>query len=200
MMGDEPPVASNNYTSRRPESERYTYAAPESKQPEPKKPEPPKQPPRPAAEPVPDPLRQFREQSNTPFDSRQSTPYSVHIGEKTNPFDGIPLGRAKSTRESTRRDSTSSEEEEMSYRQRSASAPKAGNAESSQTPRRKPVPNQEPKTAERPEDRPKAPLKKNRSFPASNKSHPDLSNAAPPTNATTEPPHDAPGAHSKFSS
>ncbi|TDZ35321.1 DnaJ-related protein rsp1 [Colletotrichum spinosum] len=48
---------------------------------------------------VPDPLAQFREAYT---DSRQSTPYSAHGGEKTNPFDGVPLGRAKSNRESPR--------------------------------------------------------------------------------------------------
>lgn len=204
MMGDEPPVTSNNYT-RRPDTERYAYGTPEPKQPEPTQPEP-KQPP-PPPRPVPDPLRQFREQS-TPFDSRQSTPYSAHIGERTNPFDGIPLNRAKSTRETNRRDDTSSDEEETaSFRQRSASAPKTSDSGGPSTPRRKPVPAQEPKTTEKPQDRPKAPLKKNRSFPTSNQSQPNLSDPVPSyetpgaphvgPQATPQPPQVAPDANCK---
>lgn len=144
VPGDEPPVVSNNYT-RRPDPERYAYATHETRRPVP---------------PVPDPLSQFRDQEGS-FDARQRTPYMSHGGEKTDPFDGIPLGRTNSTRQASRTGETSSSEEELSARQRSASAPKA--AREPATPR-KPVPNQEPQTAERPQDaRPKAPLKKTRS-------------------------------------
>ena len=196
MMGDEPPVTSNNYNSRRPDMDRFSYAAPEPepeqpRQPEPKQPEPKQRPP---PQPMPDPLRQFREQ-DSPFDTRQRTPYSAHIGEKTNPFDGIPLGRAKSTREATRHDDTSSEED-AAFRQRSASAPKAADSVPS-TPKRKPVPTQEPKTSENPQDRPKAPLKKNRSFPASNKSQADLNAPTSSQDATPQAPEATPDANSE---
>lgn len=142
MPGDEPPVASNNYT-RRADPERYAYATPEPRRPVP---------------PVPDPLSQFRDQEGS-FDARQRTPYMSHSGEKTDPFDGIPLGRAKSTRQASRPGETSSSEEEHAARARSASAPKASHPEEPTMPR-KPVPNQ----GEMPQyPRPKAPLKKSRS-------------------------------------
>jgi len=94
--------------------------------------EPPPPPPRPqpattARPEVPvDPLRQFRddkaEKHDVRFDTRHSTPYSTHGGEKLNPFenggrgerldpqDAINLNRSKSTREtrnSTTRNSSS---------------------------------------------------------------------------------------------
>jgi hypothetical protein len=93
---------------------------------------------------MPDPLSQFRDRDNW-ADPRQSTPYTSHGGEKTNPFDGIPLNRAKSTRDTTNRDESS--DNEAFNRQRSASAPKG---------HEQPLPKD-------PADRPKAPLKKTRS-------------------------------------
>ncbi|KEY65552.1 hypothetical protein S7711_08232 [Stachybotrys chartarum IBT 7711] len=76
------------------------------------------------AGPIPDPLSQFRDSFS---DSRQSTPYTTHGGEKTNPFDGIPIGRAKSTREPSQREGPSfaNDSEFQSRKQRSSSVPKA---------------------------------------------------------------------------
>ncbi|CEJ84664.1 hypothetical protein VHEMI03543 [[Torrubiella] hemipterigena] len=53
--------------------------------------------PYPADRPVPDPLSQFRE-TKTPADGRQSAPYTRHGGEKTDPFDGRPMNRTRSSR------------------------------------------------------------------------------------------------------
>ena len=46
----------------------------------------------------PDPFRQFRERVD-PYETRQSTPYATHGGEKLNPFDNANLNRSKSTHE-----------------------------------------------------------------------------------------------------
>ncbi|RGP73493.1 hypothetical protein FSPOR_2075 [Fusarium sporotrichioides] len=142
-MGDEPPVSNSNYSSR-PASERYAqpYAQ------EDPKPAPPPTPQRPAPTTMPDPLREFRDRDSW-ADPRQSSPYTSHGGEKTNPFDGIQINRAKSTREANREDQSSSEKEAFN-RQRSSSAPKVGKTEESSTPRD-------------PANRPKAPMKKTRS-------------------------------------
>lgn len=108
---------------------------------------------------MPDPLSQFRDRDST-ADPRQSTPYaSSNGGEKTNPFDGISINRAKSTREATRQDQSASENEAFN-RQRSASAPKGGKAED--VPLNNKAPEQ-PSIPRDPADRPKAPLKKTRS-------------------------------------
>ncbi|WYZ45291.1 hypothetical protein EsH8_VIII_000607 [Colletotrichum jinshuiense] len=82
VPGDEPPVNASNYST----SSRHTNIFADNAR-------------RQREAGVPDPLAQFREASTDP---RQRTPYSSHGGEKTNPFDGIPIGRAKSTRESPR--------------------------------------------------------------------------------------------------
>jgi hypothetical protein len=97
---------------------------------------------------MPDPLSQFRDRDSW-ADPRQSSPYTSHGGEKTNPFDGIQINRAKSTRETNREDQNSSEKEAFN-RQRSSSAPKVGKAE-------------EPSMPRDPADRPKAQMKKTRS-------------------------------------
>ncbi|KJZ79884.1 hypothetical protein HIM_00598 [Hirsutella minnesotensis 3608] len=91
VPGDEPPVSSQNYHSR----SGYSTAGSEP----PRAPSPPPRKARPTA--MPDPLSQFRENGGF-ADSRPSAPYSSHGGEKTNPFDGVPLGRTKSGRESSR--------------------------------------------------------------------------------------------------
>ncbi|KAI8241621.1 hypothetical protein K4K55_012124 [Colletotrichum sp. SAR 10_96] len=79
VPGDEPPVNASNYSTTNRHSNIFADNA--------------------RRQGVPDPLAQFREGY---ADSRQSTPYSSHGGEKTNPFDGVPIGRAKSTRETPR--------------------------------------------------------------------------------------------------
>ncbi|KAI1011600.1 hypothetical protein LB504_002331 [Fusarium proliferatum] len=151
--GDEPPVSSSNYSSR-PASERYAQRF-GSDIPQQAPPPPPQRPP-PTA--MPDPLSQFRDRDST-ADPRQSTPYaSSNGGEKTNPFDGISINRAKSTREATRQDQSASENEAIN-RQRSASAPKGEKAED--VPLNKA--SEQPSIPRDPADRPKAPLKKTRS-------------------------------------
>lgn len=82
--GDEPPVSNSNYTTRRDTSSAHPQPA---------------APPKPQAAPMPDPLRQFREEG----DPRMSSPYTTQSGEKTNPFDGTNVGRSKSTRETSSR-------------------------------------------------------------------------------------------------
>ena len=102
--GDEQAVPSQNYTPR-------SYVVP----------------PEPDNTRVPDPLQQFREQLPDGFaDNRQRTPYTSHGGEKTNPFDGVPLSRAKSTRDAARNDEhyTSSDDASPRTKPRSSSVPR----------------------------------------------------------------------------
>ncbi|KAF4975830.1 hypothetical protein FZEAL_7449 [Fusarium zealandicum] len=149
-MGDEPPVASSNYSSRS-ASERYSQAYPQEP--------PPATPPRPPPMAMPaDPLSQFRDRDSW-ADPRQSSPYTSHGGEKTNPFDGIPLNRTKSTRENPPRDQSSSDSDYFN-RQRSASTPKERKSEDSPPNSRAP---EQPSVTRDPADRPKAPLRKTRS-------------------------------------
>jgi len=101
---------------------------------------------------MPDPLSQFRDRDSW-ADPRQSSPYSSNGGEKTNPFDSVPINRAKSTRDANRQDQDSPEKEAFN-RQRSASAPKGGKSE--ETPEASSIPRD-------PADRPKAQMKKTRS-------------------------------------
>ncbi|KAJ6444522.1 DnaJ domain protein [Purpureocillium lavendulum] len=110
--GDEPPVsASSHYSSMNAGQQ-----------------QPPPPPPRqPQDGPVPDPLSQFRDR-DAYADARQSTPYTSHGGEKTNPFDGVPLSRAKSSREQYHRDEPSASDDGATGAQksRSSSVPKSG--------------------------------------------------------------------------
>ncbi|UKZ73952.1 hypothetical protein TrVFT333_001606 [Trichoderma virens FT-333] len=110
--GDEPPVTNNNYSSRvnteRPEP------APE---PAPK--------PTPVPDPVPDIFAQFREKSRSEEsfeDPRQSSPYTKSGGEKTDPFDSVPLNRANTTKESS----------EPTSKRRSSSTPRKETREGAQ--------------------------------------------------------------------
>ncbi|RBR08243.1 uncharacterized protein FIESC28_10312 [Fusarium coffeatum] len=144
-MGDEPPVSNSNYSSR-PASERYSQSYAQED------PKPPAPPPRPQPTAMPDPLSQFRDRDSW-ADPRQSSPYSSNGGEKTNPFDSVPINRAKSTRETNRQEQDSPEKEAFN-RQRSASAPKGGKSE--ETPEESSIPRD-------PADRPKAQMKKTRS-------------------------------------
>ncbi|KAH7160784.1 hypothetical protein EDB81DRAFT_642364 [Dactylonectria macrodidyma] len=169
MHGDEPPVTSSNYTSR-PAPERFAPDGPN--------------PGRPGPMPMPDPLSQFRDRDSS-ADTRQSTPYSKHGGEKTNPFDGVPLGRTKSTRETSRQDAPSPDIDTPTRQRSFTDRPKGTNDE-------------EPKwdfpTGGKPppvnmESRPKAPLKKSRSSqkPASASAAPNGA-AQPPNPPTVETP------------
>ena len=155
-MGDEPPVANNNYTSRS-ASERYAQDYNQ----EPSQPVPPPPPPPPRSTMPPDPLSQFRNQDSW-ADPRQSSPYTSQGGEKTNPFDGTPISRAKSTRETPRRDENPTDEDTFN-RQRSASAPKGPNHDASTGFQGAEEGGSQPSPTRAPEDRPKAPLKKTRS-------------------------------------
>ncbi|RFU78750.1 heat shock [Trichoderma arundinaceum] len=98
--GDEPPVTNNNYSSRI-NTER--------------------------PEPVPDPLAPFREKSRGEesfADPRQSSPYTRTGGEKTNPFDSIPLNRAKSAREPARQEEPPAPADPPTPKRRSSSMPR----------------------------------------------------------------------------
>jgi hypothetical protein len=80
-----------------------------------------------AAESNVDPLsEQFGE---TFLDNRQRTPYASHVGEKTNPFEGASTTRAKSVRESWRKNHESDDDRtrERPQRQRSASVGESEN-------------------------------------------------------------------------
>lgn len=90
-LGDEPPVVSKNYYTDRTHSNIFAStsasAAYKARQA--------------SGTGPPDPLAQFRENY---MDGRQSTPYATPGGEKTSLFDeGSGLGRAKSTRETSRK-------------------------------------------------------------------------------------------------
>ncbi|KAF7557340.1 hypothetical protein G7046_g6065 [Stylonectria norvegica] len=130
--GDEPPVTNHNYTSR-PSSERYAQYTQDAGQS--------------SSTPMPDPLGQFRDPDSF-ADPRQSTPYQTHGGEKTDPFDGTPISRARSSDKFSRQDGTSSSSDDgPSARQRSASVPQGKEKEPMTDPntpekgqRRKPVP------------------------------------------------------------
>ncbi|PHH72778.1 hypothetical protein CDD82_5802 [Ophiocordyceps australis] len=111
MTGDEPPVTNFNYSSRRATVEETR---------------PPPPPPRQSRNPqhsskIPDPLSHFKDNA----ESRQSTPYASHGGEKTNPFDGVP-SRAKSMKDAQRNEDFSSSEGKASAgrKARSFSVPK----------------------------------------------------------------------------
>ncbi|KAK7402835.1 hypothetical protein QQX98_011427 [Neonectria punicea] len=145
MHGDEPPVTSSNYTTRQ-APERFAQDNPNTG--------------RPTPEPMTDPLSQFRDDS----DPRQSTPYSKHGGEKTNPFDGVPLGRAKSTRDPPRHDPPTPEFATPT-KQRSFSVPKDKHAEESTSGFKAPSEAPAPPPKVPMDARPKAPLKKTRTVP-----------------------------------
>lgn len=110
--GDEPPVTSKNYYTRSTAERTDPEATPEPRRPRPTQ--------------MPDPLSQFRERDRDPYaDPRQSTPYTTHGGEKTNPFDGVTPSRAKSHKEPSRRDASGSAEDAFAAKkQRSSSVPK----------------------------------------------------------------------------
>lgn len=112
VPGDEPTVSAASY---------YSRANTEQRQPPPPPPRPPQ------STPMADPLSEFRNR-DTYGEPRHSAPYCSHGGERTNPFDGVPLGRAKSSRETYRRDEhvASDDGASTSQRGRSSSVPRAG--------------------------------------------------------------------------
>ncbi|PHH65329.1 hypothetical protein CDD81_2741 [Ophiocordyceps australis] len=111
MTGDEPPVSNFNYSSRRTDAEEARPPPPPPRQPRHSQ----------HSTKIPDPLSHFKDNA----ESRQSTPYASHGGEKTNPFDGVP-SRAKSMKDAQRNEDVSSTEEKASAgrKARSFSVPK----------------------------------------------------------------------------
>jgi len=95
--------------------------------------EPPPPPPRPqpttAARPeIPvDPLRQFRdskpEKPDVRFDTRYSTPYSTHGGEKLNPFESGGKGERLTPQDATNMNRSKSTRETRNYTSRNSSSP-----------------------------------------------------------------------------
>jgi curved DNA-binding protein CbpA len=103
--GDEPSVSNSNYSTRRDAS--GVHQQPSEGQ-------------IPQKTPMPDPLRQFREE--TLNDSRKNSSYQTHGGEKTNLFEGANVGRSKSTREPPGRTTSSSHDAPSSTSSRPRSA------------------------------------------------------------------------------
>ncbi|KAM0458193.1 hypothetical protein ACHAO4_002920 [Trichoderma viride] len=140
--GDEPPVTNNNYYSSRMNTER-------------------------AAEPVPDPLAQFREKSRTEesfMDPPQSSPYTKDGSEKSDPSDSSPVNRAKNAKVPSRKEPRSEPASPPTPKRRSPSMPRkepTGGAQRSQNetgaderPRAVPVP-----PSSRPNSRPSSSYK-----------------------------------------
>jgi hypothetical protein len=120
QMDDEPPAPNSNYFSTKQHSNMF-YEAANAARTETRKPRPV-----PAPEQADDPssplTQKFRE---TFLDTRQSTPYSSHGGERTNPFDGTTINRGKSVRDNPRPSSNVNRNSnpDLAPRQRSASLP-----------------------------------------------------------------------------
>ncbi|KAL6896408.1 hypothetical protein GGI43DRAFT_411049 [Trichoderma evansii] len=116
--GDEPPVTNSNYYSSRMNAER-------------------------AAEPVPDPLAQFREKSRTEetfMDPQQSSPYTKDGSEKSDPSDSSPLNQAKSAKDPSRKEQRSEPASPPTPKRRSSSMPRKEARGADERPRAVPVP------------------------------------------------------------
>lgn len=114
QMGDEPPVKNQHYNTNNLHSNLFEETAANVKKS------------RPGSSFI-DPLAD--QLGDTFLDSRQRTPYaSHHVGEKTNPFEGASVNRAKSVRESWQRYQESDDEATppKPNRQRSASVGEDG--------------------------------------------------------------------------
>lgn len=138
--GDEPPVTNNNYYSSRMNAER-------------------------AAEPVPDPLAQFREKSRTEesfMDPQQSSPYTKDGSEKSDPSDSSPSNRAKSAKDPSRKEQRSEPASPPTPKRRSSSMPR-----------------KEPRADERPRAVPVPPSSRPNSRPTSSYKAPSEPVAAP---------------------
>jgi hypothetical protein len=112
-LGDEPPVTSKNYATSRHTSNLFTETASNTSR----------------RRNVPETPESKTHAHESYLDPRQSTPYQTHGGEKTNPFDGVPLSRARSTRETPNRDQATQEtgsSPQSASRRRSSSMPKKG--------------------------------------------------------------------------
>lgn len=108
-LGDEPPVASNNYFTTRTHTNIFNDASASTAHSH-------------RASAVPDPLAQFRDNVT---DERQSTPYSTPGGEKTKLHDGPSLSRTNSTRQPTRNMSSEDTFPFPRQRPRSSSTPRS---------------------------------------------------------------------------
>ena len=107
------PQGTNQTSSSRPASQRSNHAAPKASGG------------RPPPMAMPDPLRQFRyPDQDGGIDSRQSTPYMTHGGEKTNPFDGVPAGYTEATTRMPSHDDQSSQPFAKGRERRSSSVPR----------------------------------------------------------------------------
>ncbi|KUI60348.1 Chaperone protein DnaJ [Cytospora mali] len=91
-IGDEPPVASNNYFTTRTHTNLFneTPTAAQAR---------PQDPPNPEPTADPDPTTEAHD--STYVDTRKRTPYRTPGGEKLDPFQGANINRSRSTREST---------------------------------------------------------------------------------------------------
>ncbi|UKZ85001.1 uncharacterized protein TrAFT101_000879 [Trichoderma asperellum] len=100
--GDEPPVTNNNYSSSRMNAER-------------------------AAEPVSDPLAQFREKIRTEesfMAPQQSSPYTKDGGEEASPSDSSPLNQDKGAKDPSRKEQRSEPASPPTPKRRSSSIPR----------------------------------------------------------------------------
>jgi len=104
--GDEPPVSSSNYSTTRMHTNMFNDISADARRAR-------------RASSNAGPTDMFRDSF---LDPRQSTPYQTRGGEKLNPFDGVNLGRAKSTRENPRAKDDDSGAAANAHR-RSSSAP-----------------------------------------------------------------------------
>ena len=111
-MGDEPPVSSSNYFTTKMHTNIFEVAA-EAVAAKKKAAQASKSP--------IDPLSQQFSEAN--IDERQSSPYATRMGEKTNPFDGASLNRARTVRDAFRKfhDSKRAASPTQPARQRSVS-------------------------------------------------------------------------------
>ncbi|KUI68729.1 Chaperone protein DnaJ [Cytospora mali] len=121
-IGDEPPVASNNYFTTRTHTNLFseTSTAAQARPQDPPNPDP-------TADPAPtaDPDPTTEAHDSTYVDTRKRTPYRTPGGEKLDPFQGANINRSRSTRESTTGPYHDEDDDSptTSSRQRSASDP-----------------------------------------------------------------------------
>ncbi|KAI5463353.1 hypothetical protein BGZ63DRAFT_190518 [Mariannaea sp. PMI_226] len=182
--GDEPPVSSSNYNTSY--NTRPVPEPPVQNNPEPK--------------PMPDPLRQFREQANT-SGSRHGNQYTSNTGERTHPYDGVPLGRTRSGRQTSRGDS-SSPDADTPPRQHSFNVRKESKVEDMSSEMNAQTMEQNPPPKIPLDTRPKAPLKKTRTGQRYTSGINDSGTQPPPASAAeftpTKPPKDTNGGPSMY--
>ncbi|GFP53268.1 DnaJ-related protein rsp1 [Trichoderma asperellum] len=157
--GDEPPVTNNNYYSSRMNAER-------------------------AAEPVPDPLAQFREKSRTEesfIDPQQSSPYTKDGGEEASPSDGSPLNRAKGAKDPSRKEQRSEPASPPTPKRRGSSIPRKESRDGAQRSQN------ETGVDGRPRVVPVPPSSRPNSRPSSSYKAPTFNKPATPVNGAKDP-------------